>query len=59
MRVKQNLDSEIIEITEGDTVLSVKLRGQDQLGIAARKITVRGQFDGVKTDDHKMIKKKK
>ena len=38
--VQQFSSKKIIGIQDGDTVLSVKLRGQDQLGIPARKIKV-------------------
>ena len=38
--VQQLSSKKIIGIQDGDTVLSVKLRGQDQLGIPARKIKV-------------------
>ena len=53
--MEQNLDREIVRTTEGDTVLSVKLRGQDQLGIAARNISVVSIFNSfTQDDDHKL-----
>ena len=57
MHVKQNLDSEIIGITEGDTGLSIKLQGQDQLGIAARNIIITADSGHVMNDDHKLRKR--
>ena len=40
--IQQLLNKKIIGIQDGDTVLGVKLRDQDQLGIPARKIKVYG-----------------
>ena len=61
--VEQNLDLEIIGIAKGETVLGVKLRGQDQLVIAARNIIVAKNFSRVtcvlKGDDHKLTKSEK